>query len=74
MGVKTIDNGNKDTHLLPKSLEDYEPFSLENTAPHDLHLAPCAWLCNGRLLQLLNPTHHHNVKVFESKWSLGEVI
>jgi lysine-specific demethylase 3 len=74
MGVKTIDNGNKDTHLLPKSLEDYEPFSLENTAPHDLHLAPCAWLCNGRLLQLLNPTHHHNVKVFESKWSLGEPV
>lgn len=35
--------------------------------------APHSWLCNGRLLRLLDPRAPGNVKAFEKRWKRGEV-
>ena len=72
--MRTVDDGNREADMLTKSFVDFEPFVLDpGGQPQEVHLAPYTLLCGGRLLQLLNPTHHDNMKAFELRWTLGEV-
>ena len=76
-------NGSENAHALPNPLGFPSDFSapppLDFHHPQgfegacDLHTAPHALLCEGSLLQLLNPTHQDNVKAFNAKWIKGEV-
>ena len=36
--------------------------------------APHKWLCNGRLLLLLDPLHPKNIDLFKSQWQLGQPV
>ncbi|XP_033118335.1 uncharacterized protein LOC117117954 isoform X2 [Anneissia japonica] len=35
---------------------------------------PHSWLCDGRLLRLLDPRHKGNLKIFQEQWRRGEPI
>ena len=35
---------------------------------------PHSWLCDGRLLRLHDPRHPGNLKTFEARWKMGEVV
>ena len=76
-------NGSENAHILPNPLAYPSDFSaappLDFRHPRafdaacDMHTAPHALLCDGSMLQLLNPTHPDNVKAFNSRWIKGEV-
>ena len=76
-------NGSEATHVLSNPLGFPSDFSTPpplDFGHHqgfeggcDLHTAPHALLCNGTLLQLLNPTHQDNIKAFNARWIKGEV-
>ena len=40
----------------------------------DVRGCPLTWLCDGSLLQLLNPTHPENINTFNSEWLNGKVL
>ena len=76
-------NGSENAHILPNPLAYPSDFSaappLDFRHPQafdaacDMHTAPHALLCDGSMLQLLNPTHPDNIKAFNSRWIKGEV-
>lgn len=33
-----------------------------------------SWLCDGKLLRLLDPTHAGNLKIFQDQWSRGQPV
>ena len=75
--------GSKDTVLVRSSISSsseenqYNSISvhmISDIKHKDGALAPHIWLCEGRLLLLLDPLHPNNMELFKKQWGLGQPI
>ena len=63
------------------NLNDNEKNQFDSVSTHDISKqenqntnAPHKWLCDGRLLLLLDPLHTKNIDLFKSQWRLGQPV
>merc|ERR1719414_1805469 len=63
------------------NLNDKEKNQFDSVSIHDISKqdyqntnAPHKWLCDGRLLLLLDPLHTKNIDLFKSQWRLGQPV
>lgn len=55
------------TQFLPRVMTKAQSGELYPDVPHD-------WLCNGRLLRLINPSHSGNYRIFQDQWRRGQPV
>ncbi|KAK3922935.1 Lysine-specific demethylase 3A [Frankliniella fusca] len=53
--------------LNPRVMTKSQSAEMYPEVPHD-------WLCNGRLLRLINPSHPGNYRIFQDQWRRGQPV
>lgn len=68
LSVMTTNVGRRNKRYLPNRMMTINTSSeLYKNVPHD-------WLCEGRLLRLLNPLNVDNINIFQEQWKRGQPV
>ena len=68
---------NEETNLIGKNINQHNSVSVHTKTDQkkrNIDSSPHRWLCEGRLLLLLDPIHPNNIDLFKTQWRLGQPV